>query len=413
MKKILNVFLLLVASFLLVACDMEISNPNIKTHVVSVYDEEAVLLNNYFVENNKLFDKELLETLEPSSEAFTFLYWSLSIDGEEFKFELPITENISLYAVVKEINEPLKKFNVKVIGLDGIEIETYQVTEGDTFSKSMIEGHLSIENNEEFDKWVIEGTNTEYVFDQVITADVVIRAKKIISQNANFDLTLYNGYYQGFGLNEYVDQQLKTNLKTAIRRNYSPGSYKSGHWHTLRAADLHPTRPGYLWTIYDSGAISASNSGGNGGQWNKEHVVPQNWLKSAGLSNFGNDQHNLRAAEVQVNSNRGNLKFVDSNGTYGRTGGGYYPGLEHVGDVARILMYMLVIHDGTSLTIDKMIIGNTWDTLLKWHLEDPVDDFEIYRNNIVFGDQGNRNPFIDYPDLVYFVWNSQYGHLIN
>jgi len=40
------------------------------------------------------------------------------------------------------------------------------------------------------------------------------------------------------------------------------------------------------------------------------------------------------------------------------------------------------------------------DTLLKWHYEDPVSDSEIYRNNVVYGYQKNRNPYIDHPEYV-------------
>ena len=38
--------------------------------------------------------------------------------------------------------------------------------------------------------------------------------------------------------------------------------------------------------------------------------------------------------------------------------------------------------------------------LKTWHNEDPVDDFELQRNNRIYEYQGNRNPYIDYPDLV-------------
>lgn len=38
--------------------------------------------------------------------------------------------------------------------------------------------------------------------------------------------------------------------------------------------------------------------------------------------------------------------------------------------------------------------------LLRWNELDPVDDFEIQRNNRIYEFQGNRNPFIDYPLLA-------------
>jgi endonuclease I len=44
-------------------------------------------------------------------------------------------------------------------------------------------------------------------------------------------------------------------------------------------------------------------------------------------------------------------------------------------------------------------------TLLLWHIQDPVDDFERNRNEVIFGYQGNRNPFIDHPELVSKIYN--------
>jgi len=44
------------------------------------------------------------------------------------------------------------------------------------------------------------------------------------------------------------------------------------------------------------------------------------------------------------------------------------------------------------------------DILLKWNIEDPVSDFERQRNNVVYGIQHNRNPFIDNPYLATVIW---------
>ena len=49
---------------------------------------------------------------------------------------------------------------------------------------------------------------------------------------------------------------------------------------------------------------------------------------------------------------------------------------------------------GSSKTIGKI------STLLKWHLEEPPTEEEIRRNEVVFGLQGNRNPFIDHPEYA-------------
>ena len=39
------------------------------------------------------------------------------------------------------------------------------------------------------------------------------------------------------------------------------------------------------------------------------------------------------------------------------------------------------------------------ETLYQWHLDDPVDSEELDRNDKVETHQGNRNPYVDYPDL--------------
>lgn len=45
--------------------------------------------------------------------------------------------------------------------------------------------------------------------------------------------------------------------------------------------------------------------------------------------------------------------------------------------------------------------------LLQWHLQDPVDEFEMNRNNVIQEWQGNRNPFIDHPEWVKLIWGTQ------
>jgi hypothetical protein len=68
-----------------------------------------------------------------------------------------------------------------------------------------------------------------------------------------------------------------------------------------------------------------------------------------------------------------------------------------------------------------MLAGNntsvftTWsiNLLLKWHRQDPVSEKEINRNNAVHKIQKNRNPFIDHPELVEFIWGSDFGEIFH
>ena len=71
------------------------------------------------------------------------------------------------------------------------------------------------------------------------------------------------------------------------------------------------------------------------------------------------------------------------------------------------------IQDNTSPTSGYMssttVTGNMGilTDLLEWHHLDPVDDFEIQRNDILYRNYtNNRNPFIDYPDWVDYIWGT-------
>ena len=72
------------------------------------------------------------------------------------------------------------------------------------------------------------------------------------------------------------------------------------------------------------------------------------------------------------------------------------------GDVARIVFYYSVMY-GYDLSI--IVSDDTFSEILEWNRIDPVCDVEINRNNQVFNIQGNRNIFIDYPELADIIWD--------
>jgi hypothetical protein len=51
--------------------------------------------------------------------------------------------------------------------------------------------------------------------------------------------------------------------------------------------------------------------------------------------------------------------------------------------------------------------------LLDWHRADPVSDKEICRTDQISTIQGNRNPFIDYPELVEYIWGNKKGEAVD
>jgi hypothetical protein len=199
------------------------------------------------------------------------------------------------------------------------------------------------------------------------------------------EIGVYEGYYQS--LNGLTGSSFTTALRQLIlSRGTATGS-------TSQVQSVDRVGNSY-YLIYD----------GMGAYGNREHTWPDSKLGSV-----KDDLHNLRAANSTTNSNRGNLSFVEDGKTftgsqpYGKFSGGWYPGDEHIGDVARIILYISIRYN---LNID--VVGSL-QTFLQWHEMDPVNDFERTRNDRIFGIQNNRNPFIDHPELVeiYFGQGSQ------
>lgn len=230
-------------------------------------------------------------------------------------------------------------------------------------------------------------------------------------------------YYSSINF-ELSGTNLKTQLATLITNTHTKTLSYGNVWDASKATDVNPQNTNEVYLIYGwqngSGQQSytrgKNNNGGNNGQWNREHT----YAKSLGSPNLGTsgpgaDAHHLRPADVQWNSARGNLKFATGSGNSGKVSGGWYPGDEWKGDVARMMMYMYLRYNtrclpanvgvgSTAQTPDGMI-----DLFLRWNAEDPVSALEIARNTY-HGNrsntyaQGNRNPFIDNPYLATKIW---------
>jgi len=168
--------------------------------------------------------------------------------------------------------------------------------------------------------------------------------------------------------------------------------------------------PGEYGESVPTGSFPGTIKYPNGYYWNREHVWPQSRL-GVGVK-YGDDDfpskatdiHNLKPADPDENSARSNDYFdwIDTNDTY-------EPRDEVKGDIARILFYMATMYFDLSLN-DDILTGSSFKTmgilsvLLEWNSLDPVDDFERNRNEVIYSYQGNRNPFIDYPEFADLIW---------
>ena len=166
----------------------------------------------------------------------------------------------------------------------------------------------------------------------------------------------------------------------------------------------------------------------------REHSIPKSWWKYNGDVEYTpayTDLWNLLPSDGACNQAKNNYPFAEvdrisyDNGSAkvgspraGQGGGAsqvFEPADEYKGDFARDIFYMAVVYDDLPWTYTYMFQKNTWPTLkpwayellLEWHRNDPVSQKEIDRNNAVESQQGNRNPFIDFPNLAEYIWGGQ------
>ena len=220
-------------------------------------------------------------------------------------------------------------------------------------------------------------------------------------------------YYSSINFSK-TKNELKNDFAKLITDTHKQNvSYSEGLKNLFQTSDADPQNPSNLLLIYGSQSSGThQRSRAFSGSWNREHVYAKSkGTPNLGTSGPGSDGHHLRPADVTLNSTRGSLLFDDGVGAMAMktSRGGWYPGDEWKGDVARILMYMYVRYDKRTLPLNITFGPSTYssyfpDILLKWNVEDPVSQFEIQRNNVVANVQGNRNPFIDNPYLATVIW---------
>ena len=238
----------------------------------------------------------------------------------------------------------------------------------------------------------------------------------------------YTGSYYDNLNTDLEGSAFRAELAELITDTHTKYTSYDGLANAFKVADADPDNNGNVIWFYTGTSVPFSGFGGSVGATNREHV----WPKDGGdafpaESGPGSDAHHLRPTETQLNSTRGSKNFdevaqtsanvVKENGSSGygnsaygadalcySSGSFFYPAKGYRGATARILFYVqtrwgdhnleFVDGAGSSKTIGKI------STLLKWHLEEPPTEEEIRRNEVVFGLQGNRNPFIDHPEYA-------------
>jgi endonuclease I len=235
--------------------------------------------------------------------------------------------------------------------------------------------------------------------------------------------TAYNGYYKS--VTAYNQVGLKTVLHDLIKGNtkikYTDTKADMDVWRALEQTDEDPNNPDNVILLYLGTSIPKASKAKNNQNdfWNREHV----WAKSRGdfgtSPGAGTDLHHLRPADKTVNSARGNKWFDNGGKPHAEAkecktdSDSWEPRNAVKGDIARMMFYMAVRYekeDGLDLELTNTPQDNkepehgVLSTLLEWNKQDPVDAFEKKRNETIYSIQGNRNPFIDFPDFANYIF---------
>lgn len=239
------------------------------------------------------------------------------------------------------------------------------------------------------------------------------------------------GYYNA--ANGKSDAQLKTTLHNIISANYQQQTYNFLYT-IFETSDV--TADGKVWDMYSHctwtyGVKQCGNYQKVCDCYNREHSIPASWFGNA--YPMYSDAFHLYPTDGYVNNQRSNYPFGEcANGTTlpdgkGRRGTSTFSGYsgivfepvdEYKGDFARTYFYFATRYENIMTTIGgesfdgtKYPAFTTWskNLFLKWHRQDPVSQKEVTRNNVIYGYQNNRNPFIDHPELAEYIWGDKTG----
>lgn len=214
-----------------------------------------------------------------------------------------------------------------------------------------------------------------------------------------------------------------------------------GTWQALPFTDMHPD--GIVWDMYSNCVRYYPNKLGDSGcSLNIEHCLPKSWW-GGDVNDAYKDLYHLNPSDQRANGQKsnyppGHVQYGDKfdNGSFrmdSKTKSQYgfmcfEPEAQYRGDFARAYFYIATAYEdftwasGTTpfdaslaMDNDSYLEFKPWliQVLLDWHRADPVSDKERCRADRISDIQKNRNPFIDYPELVEYIWGNKQGQAVD
>ncbi len=205
-------------------------------------------------------------------------------------------------------------------------------------------------------------------------------------------------------LMEERDRIIKDRIRLVIESSYVSLGYKQARRAMFGDID---NIEGVVQCAYTDKEV-VTESIPNHKYMNTEHTFPQRYFNKK--EPMRSDIHHLFPTDSKANSQRGSYHFGFVTGNpfwekdgsvLGRNRFGdvvFTVTPNHRGDTARAMFYFSVRY--------KYKIDNQEETVLRtWHTNDPVDDYEMMRNDKIEQYQKNRNPFVDDPGLASQIYD--------
>ena len=225
---------------------------------------------------------------------------------------------------------------------------------------------------------------------------------------------------------------------------YYDGIYYPGTWNYFPQTDFRAD--GTVWDMYSDTKRYFPHDGGSACGLEIEHCLPKSWWgwtknDTASSKRAYQDLYILNPSDGSANGNKSNYppghvvkgdKFDNGSFRMDAAKSSQYgwicfePAEEYRGDFARTYFYVATAYADLPfgagnadyqryLTDSTYLVFKPWlvEVLLDWHRADPVSEKERRRVETVFSIQGNRNPYIDYPDLVEYIWGNKKGQAVD
>lgn len=233
-------------------------------------------------------------------------------------------------------------------------------------------------------------------------------------------------YYSS--LNGLSGAQLKNAIHALVTEEVNTLSYGSGNnstWWGFYVTDRYEGTDQVI-DRYSNEKFYFGSRGQSVSGMNIEHSFAKSWWGGSTSPNSYRDLFNLMPSEQKINSSKSNYPMgkvvsgASGNGctTIGNGDGGFKvwePADKWKGDFARDYMYMATAYQNLTWSGQQalqLLQQGSYPTLkpwayelyISWALDDDVDGIETSRNDNVQSIQGNRNPYVDMPNLMEYVW---------